>query len=60
MGRAERGRAAERASADGSPVALSDREARDREAEELARDGSVGVVPGGARRGVLGGSAGLT
>ena len=31
----------------------------DQEAEELAHDGLTGTLPGGARLGVVGGSAGL-
>jgi len=40
-------------------LALVAREAGDREAEALARGGPVKAVPGGAQRGVFGGSAGL-
>ena len=39
--------------------ALAVLEAGDQEAEELVRDGPVGAVPGGARRGVSEPSAGL-
>ena len=60
-GRPETGRSAERGAVPGEsgagPVALAVLEAGDGEAEELSRDGPVEAVPGGARRGVFGGSA---
>ena len=39
--------------------ALAVLEAGEQEAEKLARGGPVGAVPGGARRRIVGGSAGL-
>ena len=42
-----------------SPVTLVGREDGDHEAKEHAHDGLTGTVPGGARRNVLGRSAGL-
>lgn len=43
----------------GCRLLLAVRQAGDQEAEEIARDGPVRAVPGGARRGAFGGSAGL-
>ena len=60
-GRAKNRRSAESAAiarkVTGPPVALAVLEALDREAEQLARDGSVSAVPGDARRAGFGGSA---